>query len=78
MLFFYSMVVEPDCDTQKVSDVVSGIVVGSEINRVHGKELDITLPYDGVSKFSGENITFYTIKLHWLKTINSKLFMPPL
>ncbi|XP_053402183.1 cholesterol transporter ABCA5-like isoform X2 [Mercenaria mercenaria] len=50
--YHLNMVVEPDCDTQKVSSVVSGIVSGSEINRIHGKELDITLPYDGVSKFS--------------------------
>ncbi|XP_060587751.1 cholesterol transporter ABCA5-like isoform X2 [Ruditapes philippinarum] len=50
--YHLNMVVEPDCDTQKVSNLVSGIVSGSEINRVHGKELDITLPYDGVSKFS--------------------------
>ena len=33
--------------------MVSTIVAGSEINRIHGKELDITMPHDGVGNFAG-------------------------
>lgn len=47
------MVVEPDCDTEKISEVVSSVVPGAEVNRVHGKELDITLPQSGVEQFPG-------------------------
>lgn len=47
------MVVEPDCDTEKISQLVSSIVTGSEVNRVHGKELDITMPQNGVEQFPG-------------------------
>ena len=47
------MVVEPDCDSQKVLDLVNKSVPGSEVNRSHGKELDITMPRDQVQNFSG-------------------------
>ena len=50
----YSMVVEPTCDTGRVLQMVSSIVNGSEINRIHGKELDITMPHDGVANFAGK------------------------
>lgn len=52
------MVIEPNCETEKVSALVASIVSGSEINRIHGKELDITLPYDGVAKFSGREYIY--------------------
>ena len=48
------MVVEPTCDTGRVLQMVSSIVNGSEINRIHGKELDITMPHDGVANFAGK------------------------
>lgn len=47
------MVVEPNSDTEKIAELVSSVVSGSEVNRVHGKELDITLPQNGVSEFPG-------------------------
>ncbi|KAH3769106.1 hypothetical protein DPMN_170353 [Dreissena polymorpha] len=50
--YHLNMVVEPDCDTDKVSYMVQEVVEGSEVNRVHGRELDITLPQAGVNKFA--------------------------
>lgn len=47
------MVIEPDCDTDKIAQTVASVVSGSEVNRVHGKELDITMPQAGVEQFPG-------------------------
>lgn len=51
------MVVDPDCDSEKVDKFVSDIVQGSQVNRLHGKELDITLPHDQVNNFAGKYLS---------------------
>ena len=51
------MVVEPGSDHDAIDNVVSGHVPGAEVNRVHGKELDITLPQSGVSNFAGKYLS---------------------
>ena len=58
----YSMVVEPDSDQGAIDSLVAGFVPGAEVNRVHGKELDITLPQAGISNFAGISIDiFHTV-----------------
>ena len=47
------MVVEPDCDAAKVTDLLKQHVSGVEMKRSHGKELAFTMPMAEVSRFPG-------------------------
>ena len=46
------MVVEHDTDHNQIDNLVSQYIPGSEVGRVHGKELDITLPHTAISNFA--------------------------
>ena len=48
------MVVEPDTDHNRIDNLISQYIPGSEVGRVHGKELDITLPHSAISNFAGK------------------------
>ena len=61
------MVVEPDTDHDAINNLVSGHIPGAEVNRIHGKELDITLPQSGISNFAGKNITMNLKSLHAIR-----------
>ncbi|XP_067671428.1 cholesterol transporter ABCA5-like [Haliotis asinina] len=50
--YHLNMVVEPDCDAEKVTSVLSDQVKGIEVKRSHAKELAFTLPLSEVSTFS--------------------------
>ncbi|KAL4218252.1 ATP-binding cassette sub- A member 5 [Mactra antiquata] len=50
--YHLNMVVDSNCDPARVDNFVSNIIEGSETNRSHGKELDITLPHNQVNKFA--------------------------
>ncbi|WAR12284.1 ABCA6-like protein [Mya arenaria] len=56
--YHLNMVVEPDSDSCRIGDLVSEVISGSEVNRVHGKELDITLPQTEVERFAGKRQCF--------------------
>ena len=58
------MVVEPDCDRLKVSDLVSAHVPGAEVSREHSKELAFRLPLKDVDKFPGS--VFVSCTVHFL------------
>jgi len=58
-MLYFSMVVDPNSDSNKIVSLVSSLVEGSEVNRVHGKELDITIPQSGIDQFPGK---FNTLK----------------
>ncbi|XP_071105754.1 cholesterol transporter ABCA5-like isoform X1 [Haliotis cracherodii] len=50
--YHLNMVVEPDCNAETVSSVLSEQVKGVEMKRSHAKELAFTLPLSEVSTFS--------------------------
>ncbi|XP_041361874.1 cholesterol transporter ABCA5-like [Gigantopelta aegis] len=49
----FSMVVNPECDAQKVTTLLKQHVSGIEMKRSHGKELAFTMPMAEVNKFPG-------------------------
>ena len=53
-MFHFSMVVDPACDRNGVTQLVQQFVPGAEMQRTHGKELSYTLPLDKVSQFPGK------------------------
>ncbi|KAL3876747.1 hypothetical protein ACJMK2_034544 [Sinanodonta woodiana] len=50
--YHLGMNIRPGCDLEKIKELVTSIVPGAEVDRVHGKELNITLPHAEVSRFS--------------------------
>ena len=56
------MVVEPDTNHNAIDNLISQYIPGSEVGRVHGKELDITLPHSEISNFAGK--LFFFLDLH--------------
>lgn len=50
--YHLNMVVEPDTDYNQIDKFVSDYIEGTEVGRVHGKELDIMLPHTSIAGFA--------------------------
>ncbi|XP_041362811.1 ABC transporter A family member 1-like isoform X2 [Gigantopelta aegis] len=51
--YHLNMVVEPECNADRVTDLLRQHVSGIEMKRSHGKELAFTMPMSEVSRFPG-------------------------
>lgn len=62
-IFFFSMALADDCDTEHLTELVQSKVQGAQAIRHHGKEMAFALPMEQVSYFPGKMKSFYPIQL---------------